>query len=1439
MAAVTVPGSGAAAAAGDTAKIRPELVERFQAKGESDFWIHFKPRADLSQASAVKDWAARGAAVAAALRKTAAQSQAAIRAELDAVGLRYQSFWATNAIKVSGGSQATAQKLAARGEVEGLYAPVTYTQPKLTEGAERATVDAVEWGIANINADAVWSKYGVRGEGITVASIDTGVQFDHPALVSSYRGNNGNGTFSHDYNWFDAAGACGAAPCDLDGHGTHTMGTMAGADGANQIGVAPGAKWIVANGCCPSDEALISSGQWMLEPTDLAGQHPDASKRPNIINNSWGSDSPSNNPFMEDVTLAWAASGIFGVWSNGNSGPGCQTSGSPGSLVSNYSVGAYDAANTVAGFSGRGAGQNGETKPNLSAPGVDVRSSVPGDGYRSANGTSMAAPHLVGAIALLWSAAPTLVGDIAGTRALLDGTAVDQADGSCGGTEGDNNVYGEGRLDALALLDAAPVGDTGILAGTVTDAATGAPVAGATVSVSGPVQRQLTTGGDGKYSSAMLAGDYEVTVATFGYQSRTVTATVTVDTTATVDVALSPIPRVTLSGAVTDGGEHGWPLYAKVSVVGVPGAVDYTTPANGRYSLALPVGTTYTVRVEPQYPGYLPVTKDVTTGTRNVVSNFALPTEAESCTGTPGYGWASDGLYETFDTTATPAGWTVVDHAGTEQVWTFTDDGQHGNRTGGAGGFAVVDSDRYGSTGRQDTSLVSPLIDLTDVAAPVIRFNQDLNWHVVDLSDVDLSTDGGATWTTVLRQQDADVPGPTVTEVPIPQAAGKDKVRVRFHYHEASYAWWWQVDNVLVGTDFSCGPVDGGLVLGHVRDKNTGGYVNGATVVSGDRPAERATSAATPEDPGLEDGFFWMFSSLGGTHEFKATAKQYAADAKPVEVEADGTTAATFQLPAGQLTVQPGTVSGKVRMPTGKVAKTFTVTNTGSAPAQATLVEREGDFQILRADGSRISSAQVLDSAGAPEQRLTVPTSFAARAAQRSAAGPLDAGPQAAPWTDIADYPSATMDNRVVYLDGKVYSIVGGDGFGSSRKNYVYDPVTLSWAPIADLPEARNAMTVGVVDGKIIATGGWAEDGPDGSTWSYDPDGDTWSKLADNPAPRSAAGQAVVDGYLYAVGGCTTSGCVPMSTDVVRYDLATNTWERLAGYPRQIAFASCGGIEGIVYCSGGNDGNSGQKGGFAFDPATGEWSAIADAPADHWASSFAVANGKLVVAGGQQGGAVTNRAFAYDPAGNSWSALPNANTPLYRGGAACGFYKIGGSAGAFNAITAAEVLPTFGDCDDGNVDVGWLSLDKTAFTLAPGEKVTVTATMTATVDQPGTYTAPIKFTEDTPYQAPSFQATMEVQPPSTWAKLSGTVTGAQCGGTSVPLRGATVQVDSWAMSWTFSTDAQGGYAQWIDRRNNPLTLIVAKDGWKPQTRQVRVSTSAPTVEDFTLSPTRC
>ena len=233
------------------------------------------------------------------------------------------------------------------------------------------------------------------------------------------------------------------------------MGTMVGDDGgANQIGVAPKAKWIATNGChtCAFED-LIESGEWLLAPTKLNGEKPKVRKRPDVINNSWGIPF-STDPFMEDVLIAWEASGIFGMWAIGNEGESCSTVRSPGGRIVAYATGASDINNNIADFSSRGPGQGTEIKPNIAAPGVNVRSSIPGSSYGNLSGTSMASPHVSGAIALLWSEVPDVRRDVDATRELLDDSAINVSDLSCGGTGDDNNVWGEGRLDAKALVDA-------------------------------------------------------------------------------------------------------------------------------------------------------------------------------------------------------------------------------------------------------------------------------------------------------------------------------------------------------------------------------------------------------------------------------------------------------------------------------------------------------------------------------------------------------------------------------------------------------------------------------------------------------------------------------------------------------------------------------------------------------------------------------------------------------------------------------------------------------------------------------------------------------------------------------------------------------------------------------------------------------------------------
>lgn len=641
---LVIPAAAAPAgqpAANAAAKIEPALAGAL-AKGSVDFYVEFSERADLRAAAEVADWAKRGQAVVDALKRTAETSQSDVRKQLSRAKVSYEAFWIANTVLVRDGGAKLAATLAAQANVTKLRSPQTYALPKPSKGTAQAKVDAVEWGIDRIRADEVWSGFGVRGEGITVANIDTGVDFDHPAVVGKYRGNNG-GSFDHNYNWFDPSNVCPSSePCDNNDHGTHTMGTMVGDDGAgNQIGVAPGARWIAAKGCestsC-SDAALLASGQWVLAPTDLAGANPRADLRPQIVNNSWGGGG-GDDWYLATVD-AWRASGIFPAFSNGNSGPGCATSGSPGDYAESYSSGAFDVNGAIASFSSRGAA-GGRIKPNLSAPGVNVRSSVNGGGYAAFNGTSMASPHTAGTVALMWSAAPSLIGDLAQTTALLNQTAVDTSDLTCGGTAGNNNVWGEGKLDAYAAVEQSPRGPVGVLRGTVT--AGGNPLAGARVSVDGPVDRVATTGADGTYQFTLPIGSYTVGASAFGYEPASATVSVTEGVTTTQDLALTAAPGGTLSGTVTSAA--GPVANATVTVTGTPIAAA-TTDAQGRYSIAGVPNGTYTVTVTAG--GCFGSVSESVTVTGDTTKDFTLPQRGDN-----GFGYTcviEAGGYEEGDT---------------------------------------------------------------------------------------------------------------------------------------------------------------------------------------------------------------------------------------------------------------------------------------------------------------------------------------------------------------------------------------------------------------------------------------------------------------------------------------------------------------------------------------------------------------------------------------------------------------------------------------------------------------------------------------------------------------------------------------------------------------------------------------------------------------------
>jgi uncharacterized repeat protein (TIGR01451 family) len=154
-------------------------------------------------------------------------------------------------------------------------------------------------------------------------------------------------------------------------------------------------------------------------------------------------------------------------------------------------------------------------------------------------------------------------------------------------------------------------------------------------------------------------------------------------------------------------------------------------------------------------------------------------------------------LLEPFEGGSTPSGWSVVDNQGNGQVWRFDNPGSRFNLTGGSSGFAIVDSDHYGGSGSQDTELQTPSLDFSSSAYGFLTFDTDFNRIGSEVSDVDVSVDGGATWINVWRKL-GSYRGPAHETVDLTALAGASDARIRFRYYDASYAWWWEVDNVEV-----------------------------------------------------------------------------------------------------------------------------------------------------------------------------------------------------------------------------------------------------------------------------------------------------------------------------------------------------------------------------------------------------------------------------------------------------------------------------------------------------------------------------------------------------------------------------------------------------------------------------------------------------------------
>ena len=586
----------------------PIRLDQNASLNQQSFLIHLHQQADL-RSQLPHETIARRAEIIQRLQTIAIDSQKPILQQLNQwqkVGRinHIQPLWIINGIAVSG-DPATILQLASSPDVRQItldtprqYLPLTLPEESLLQAlvakplAENNPIPEA-WGINKINAPQAWHGLGAKGNGVTVAIMDTGVDWEHPLLAQNYRGTQSG---DHAGNWYDPIDAT-TVPTDPVWHGTHVAGTAVGQAG---IGVAPNANWIATrifdeNGF--TTNAIIHLAfQWLLAPDG------DPTLAPDIVNASWSGPGESID-FLPDVTVLQNA-GILPIFAMGNNGPYSMSVGAPASYTSTVGVGATDWREQITWFSSRGASPlHNQPTPLLVAPGAGIISAYPDGNYAFASGTSMATPHVVGAVALLKGANPTLANDE--ILHILTDTAK--------GIQPlhPNPSAGWGEIDVAEAVGTAM--NASIFSGNFH--ANNIPFPNLPFTITTPNGQPLLfqTDENGNYRARLSAGIYQLTAHPFGYQpvSQTVQISNGINQQ---DFEFLPSPTSMVSGIVYDM-DSSLPIADLiVTVAGKP--VTTQTDANGAYQLQLPAGN-YTITLAKV--GYRYTQSLITLSTGNTV----------------------------------------------------------------------------------------------------------------------------------------------------------------------------------------------------------------------------------------------------------------------------------------------------------------------------------------------------------------------------------------------------------------------------------------------------------------------------------------------------------------------------------------------------------------------------------------------------------------------------------------------------------------------------------------------------------------------------------------------------------------------------------------------------------------------------------------------------
>lgn len=554
-------------------KLSQSVLQSFDQEKMVTYLVKFNDRADtkgilaqMEKQIAAENLSAKDSeqvkndAVIQGLKETAEKSQESLLEYLEEEKKQgsvedFHSYYVVNGLSVTS-TKEVAQKIASFAEVEKIlpnekrYLITKDSNPVMKLNSEN---EEPEWNIDRIGAPALWEQ-GIGGSGIVIASIDSGVQWDHPALKESYRGYDlATGEVDHSYSWYDPV-ENSSEPMDDVGHGTHVTGTMVGqeTDGTSKVGVAPEAEWIAVRAFTAegetSDEDLLKAAEWVLLPTDEEGnERPDL--RPDIVNNSWGGGAGLDE-WYRDIVQEWRNVGILPVFAAGNISmfnPGGEGSvENPANYPESFAVGATDEFNKVTAFSLRGPSPYDEIKPDVAAPGAGIYSAIPGNEYGDKNGTSMATPAVSGLAALLLSYQSDLSVDE--LEDVLKISAIPLTDEEY--EEVPNNGYGHGLVDgqnAIAHLE----NGLGTVEGIVIDSA------GKEIVYPGDLYiketgRYLRTKEDNSFSTLHPTGSFTLEVDIYGYEVTEVPVEIIKDEITTIEVELTEIEKGSLQGSVID-----------------------------------------------------------------------------------------------------------------------------------------------------------------------------------------------------------------------------------------------------------------------------------------------------------------------------------------------------------------------------------------------------------------------------------------------------------------------------------------------------------------------------------------------------------------------------------------------------------------------------------------------------------------------------------------------------------------------------------------------------------------------------------------------------------------------------------------------------------------------------------------------------------------------